>query len=417
MTFEPTDRPGAVRRILARARGVVELAFAEMRHAPIQSALSILAVALAVLAVTLLTGTGVGVLDTGQQKFANADRDLWIAGDGVEVTSGGLENPIVDSHGVTATAKQHDAVRTAAPLAFHVAYLETDGETEPVTGVGLPNTHGNVNIDEGKGFSEGDVHYANGSYDGPRTDEVIIDRSTADALDLKVGETVRVAASRDRDGREMTVVGISSTYSKYLGSSTAVLPLSELQHLTGTSGSDRATFVAVTIADGADRGAVRRDLDEEFPQYQVRTNREQLETMLGSRALLLASASAIVILAVLVGSAIMLNILALSVSQQTKELTALHVLGLSRPMLIGIVLTRCIVLGAVGAAVGLLLTPIFGTALDIGAARLVGFSNIIHLAPAVYLLGGGVAASISLFGSLAVGWYTTTTLEFSALTR
>jgi putative ABC transport system permease protein len=139
--------------------------------------------------------------------------------------------------------------------------------------------------------------------------------------------------------------------------------------------------------------------------------------MLGSRALLLASASAIVILAVLVGSAIMLNILALSVSQQTKELTALHVLGLSRPMLIGIVLTRCIVLGAVGAAVGLLLTPIFGTALDIGAARLVGFSNIIHLAPAVYLLGGGVAASISLFGSLAVGWYTTTTLEFSALTR
>jgi putative ABC transport system permease protein len=417
MTADPTPWTDAIRRKFAQVRGVIELACAEIRHTPIQSALSILAVALAVLAVTLLAGTGFGVLETGQQKFANADRDLWIADSGVEVSSSGLENPIVDSHTVAATAKRHDAVRTAAPLAFHMTYLRADGETDPVTGVGLPNTHGNVNLDEGEGFSQGDVHYANGSYDGPRTDEVIVDRSTADALGLEVGETVTVAASRDGEGREMTVVGISSTYSKFLGSSTAVLPLSELQRLAGTTGSDRATFVAVTVADGADQGAVRQDLAEEFHQYQVRTNREQLEAMLGSRALLLASALAVVILAVLIGSAIMLNVLVLSVFQQTDELTALHALGLSRGTLIGTVLTRSIILGGVGAAIGLLLTPVLGVALDVGAARLVGFSNIVRVTPSVYLLGGGVAAAISLFGSLAVGWYTTTTLEFSTLTR
>lgn len=416
MTSEPTDRPGTIRRILARARGVVELSFAEMRHAPIQSALSILAVALAVLAVTLLTGTGVGVLDTGQQKFANADRDLWITGDGVEVSSGGLENPIVDSHGVAARATDHDDVQTAAPLAFQVTYIKTDrGKTEPVTGVGLPNTHGAVNLDRGDGFSRGDVHYANGSYDGPRTDEVIVDRSTADALNLSVGDTVTVAASRDGEGREMTVVGISSTYSKFLGSSTAVVPLSELQRLAGTTGADRATFVAVTVDDGANQREVQRELAEEFPEYEVRTNREQLEAMLGSQTLLLAGALAVVILAVLVGGAIMLNVLVLSVFQQKNELTALRALGLSRNTLVGTIVVRSVILGGTGATIGLALTPVLGGALNAVAAHLVGFSDIVHVTPFVYALGIGVALVISLLGSSAVGWYASTTVEFSSL--
>jgi|GEM_PF-309999 len=416
MTSETSERAGSLGRTLARTRGIIELAAAEIRHAPLQSALSIIAVALAVLAVTLLTATGVGVLDTGQQKFANADRDLWIADDGVELSASGVENPIVDSHDVAAKATDHGDVRTAAPLAFHVTYLETaSGETKPVTGVGLPNTHGSVNLDQGEGFSRGDIHYANGSYDGPRTDELIIDPSTADALNLSVGETVTVATSRDSEGREMTVVGVSSTYSRFLGSSTAVVPLSELQRLAGTTGSDRATFVAVTVDDDANTGEVQRDLAAEFPEYDVRTNREQLETMLGSRTLLLASALAIVVLAVLIGGAIMLNVLALSVFQRSDDLAALHALGISRSTLIGTIAVRGIILGGTGAVIGLAATPLLGDALNAVAANLLGFSGVVHVTPLVYGLGAAVAIGISLLGSFAVGWYASRTVKFSTL--
>lgn len=303
-------------------------------------------------------------------------------------------------------------------MVFHVTYLRTgSGEAKPVMGVGLPNTHGGLSLTAGKGFSQGDVHYANGSYDGSRTDEIIIDKSTATALNLEVGDTVTVATSRSGDGREVTVVGISSTYSQFLGTSTVVMPLSELQELAGTTGSDRATFVTVTVTEDANRAAVQRDLAAEFPAYEVRTNREQLKTMLGSRALLLASAFTVVVLAVLISSAILLNVLVLSVTQRTAELAALRAIGLSRSTLIGVVLVRGIVLGGYGALLGLALTPPLGAARDIVASQFVGFRNLVHVQPIVFWLGGGVAAGISLLGSIAVGWYMTMTLDYSTLAK
>lgn len=418
MTTDPPARHGAIRRTLARARGIVAFALAEIRHTPVQSALSILAITLAVLAVTLLASTGLGVLETGQQQFDSADRDLWITDGGAELSSSGLKNPILNAHQVAATAEAHDDVKTAAPLAFHATYIMTaDGKTKRVMGVGLPNTHGGLTLKAGEGFSRGDVHYANGSYDGPRTDEIIIDRSTATALELEVGDTATVTTNRGADGRTVTVVGISSTYSEFLGAPTAAMPLSELQRLAGTTGSDRATFVTVTVADDADPAAVQQALADEFPAYEVQTNREQLQEMLHGYALILASAVTVVILAVIIGGAITLNVLVLSVVQRLDELAALHALGLSRGTLIGAVVVRSLVLGGSGAVIALALTPLLGAALNTVAGQLVGFSTIVQVTPLVYVLGGGVAAGITLLGSVAVGWYMTSTVDYTTLSQ
>ncbi|WP_255170938.1 ABC transporter permease [Natrononativus amylolyticus] len=393
-------------RALSRARGVVGLAAAQVRHTPVRTALSVLGIALAVLAVTLLASTGFGVLETGQERFAAADRDLWITGGSVEVTpQGGLENPIVGAHEISASLEARDDVETAAPLAFHGVYVEHGDDRELVTAVGLPGTHAGLDLEAGEPLEGGDLHYADGGYDGPRTDELIVDRSTADALGLEVGDDVVVSSSADGGGRAVTVVGISSTYSQFLGTPTVTMPLSELQALAGTTESDRATFVTVALADGADAAAAQAAIQEEHPEYEVRSNEEQFERMLESHVLVMASAVTLVVLAVLVGSALALNVLVLSVVQQSREFVALQLLGVSRWTLTGVVLVQGLVLGALGGLVGLAATPVLAAGVNEAAVRLTGFPDLLRVTADVYALGGAVAAVICLFGSVAVGAY------------
>ncbi len=83
--------------------------------------LAIIGICLAVLAMTLLAGTGVGVLETGGQQFDAADRDLWMTAGETRLTptgGGGFENTLYDSRNVSAAVSQQEGVRNAVPLAF-----------------------------------------------------------------------------------------------------------------------------------------------------------------------------------------------------------------------------------------------------------------------------------------------------------
>ena len=396
---------GRVRRLLSRVRAIMGIAVAQLRHAPAQTALSILGVALAVLAVTLLASTGVGVLETGAEQFDETEVDLWVTGGAVEMTpQGGLENQIADAHDVAASIEARDDVEGTAPVAFHAVYVEQGEESELVSAVGVPGGHTDLELEAGEPLLYGDPHYADGTYDGPHTDEILVDRSTADAFDLEVGDTIRVASARGSDGREVTVVGISSTYSQFLGTSTIVMPLSELQQLAGTTGSDRATFVTVTAAEDADIDTVQSEIQEDHPEYAVQTNREQFEAMLESQILMMASAATLVALAVLVGGALLLNVLVLSVVQQSTQWVALRRIGVSRGTLIGIVVCRGVGIGLIGGLLGLAATPVLATTMNEIGRRIVGFPELLRVTTETIALGAGVAIVLTVAGSVLVGW-------------
>ncbi|MFB1065596.1 ABC transporter permease [Natrinema sp. H-ect4] len=392
--------------LFTKGRAVARLAISQVRHERGRTVLVVLAIALAVLAVTLLASLGLGVLQTGEERFDQAEQDVWISGEAVELTAtGSVENPITDSHDLASDLEERDDVEAATPLAFHAVYVGTEpDDLELVTSVGVPGT-GSDTTEDGEGFSEGDSHYANGSYDGPMSQEIVIDPQTAELFDIGVGDALYVGTSQaNAADREFEVVGVSSEYSQFLGTSTVTMPLSELQEIAGTTGSDRATFVTVTTADGVDRATVSEDIQRSYPEYDVRTSDEQFESMLREYLLVLASGATLVVLALVAGIALTTNTLVLVAVQQREEIAALRALGLSRGLIAGVVGGQGFALGAIGGLLGLLATPVAAFALDRLATSVVGFENLLRTPPSIYAAGLLIAVGIGTLGAVVAGW-------------
>ncbi|WP_202613853.1 ABC transporter permease [Halostella pelagica] len=394
-------------RAVQRLRAMAGVAGAWIRHDPARTTLAVVGIALAVLAATVLAGVGVGVLATAETKFDAADRDLWVTGGPVRFdpgTVGGIENTVVDAHEVADGIESRDGVETAVPMAFQSVYVSPNGsDFQTHVGAGAPARGPSVSIAEGNPFRNDDVHYANGSYDGPMTHELVIDRQTANRFDVTVGDTLHVGGTIETArNHEFTVVGISPTYSRFLGTPTVTMHLSELQEVTGTTASDRATFITVDVRDGAETAAVKAEIERAHPDYEVRTNEEQIRAILGERAVVLAAAASLVTLAVAGGLALTANVLSSVIYQRRRELSVLRALGWSRWTTVGTTTLWALFLGLLGSVLGVLATfPVaFGVNRLVGS--IVGFDGVVRLSPRILVGGAGLGIAVSLVSGFLV---------------
>ncbi|RQG96070.1 ABC transporter permease [Natrarchaeobius chitinivorans] len=398
-----------VRRWIARIRTAGAITFTQLRHQKLRLGLAIIGISLAVLAMTLLVGTGVGVIETGEQQFDTADRDLWMTAGETRLTptgGGGFQNTLYDSRSVSENVSQHDGVRNAVPLAFQTVYVTTEDKEEFRTfvGSGTPASGSSVQVIDGESFG-GDPHYAGGTYDGERTGEVLIDRETAQRLDVEIGDTLYVggsyAAAREN---EVTVVGISPTFEQMLGAPTVVMPLSELHQATGSTQTEPATFITITLEDDADLDAVQRDLQAQYPEYEIRSNQEQLEAVLQEQVLVLAAGFTLVVLAIGAGIALTVNLLALVIYQQRHAFAVLRAQGLSSSLLVLSVVGQGLAIGVIGGLLGGLLTPPSVSLLNRMTVAVVGFDGLVQLEPR--LIAGSIVLAIAI-GTVAAaiaGW-------------
>ncbi len=397
--------------MIAKFRAVAGLALATVRHDRARTVLAVLGVALAVLATTLLGSVGYGVVETGQEKFDASGRDLWVTGGPVRIAPGGVggfESQLVDAHGVATEINEREDVRTAVPLAFQTVYAGTDPrELETYLAVGVPGAGGrNVQVVEGRGFSRGGgVHYAGGNYTGNFTHEALVDPRTKTALNASVNDTLYVGGTT-LGAREhpYEVVGVTPTFSRFLGAPTIVVPLSELQTLTGAASADRASMITVNLEDGADPETVAAALEETYPELDVRTNQEQLQSVVAQRALVVLAGGALVVLAVLGGAALTLNLLSLHVYQQRRTLAAVRATGVSARTLVGIVAGQGVIIGALGGLVGVALTPPLARVLNALAYQVVGFEGLVRVPPWALLAGGALALVIGTLSAAVSGW-------------
>jgi len=385
------------------------LAVIAVRRRPRVTVLSVIGIAVAVLSVTLLVSVGIGVVETGSDRFETADRDLWITAGPVELGAAGgsaVQNPLTDAHTVTDEVEQHESVQTVSPLAIEAAYIGTEpDELTVVTGVGIPGTHEGVSISEGDSFEGPDTHYANGSYEGPMTNEVLLSTQTAERLGVEVGDEIYVGGSQSAaQSQSFEVVGFTSDYTQLLGSPTVVLRLSELQTVAGTAGSDRATFITLTAADEGSVDELQEELQSEYPNYEVRTNRQQLEAMVGDRAVVISAGVAVVVVAILGAVALLTNLLALVVAQQRSALAGLQVLGLSPTTIQAFAGGQGVVLGVVGGLAGLAATPLATRLLDLAVRSLTGFAGITSTPRAVYPAGLLLAVVVGAVAAIGASW-------------
>lgn len=398
-----------VSRGVIRLRTAGSLTVAQFRQHKLQLTLAIIGVALAVLSMTLLAGAGIGVLETGEQGFDAAERDLWVTSGETRITSaggGGFENTLYNSRNLSAEIEAHEDVQHAIPLAFDTVYVSTNHSDEFHTFVatGVPGGGPVVQITEGEGL-QGDTHYANGTYEGEMTREVVIDKETADTLNISTGDTVNIggslAAARQN---QFTIVGISPTFERMLGTPTVTMPLSELHQVTGTTQTEPATFITITVEDGASVNTVQKDLEEAYPEYEIRTNQEQLSAVLQEQVLLLAAAGALVLLAIGSGIALTVSLLSLVIHQQRQTFAALTAQGISRSLLVSTVIGQGFIIGFIGGVIGILLTVPAVSVFNRLAAAIVGFEGLLQTAPWIYGTGLGIAVVVGTIAAATAGW-------------
>lgn len=391
-----------------RLRAAIGIAITRLRHDRTRTVLAVIGITLAVVSTTLLGSLGVGVTETGRQKFDAADRDLWISGGPTQIqpgTVGGFDSGIVNAHEVSQTLGQRDTINTAAPLLFQTVYVGSDPDSlDTVIAVGTRSS-GGLTLTSGNGFGSDSGFYNDGAYNGTPSGELVVGTqlqarfNTSNEDALHVGGTVV-----DARQTTYTVTGTSSTFTQFLNTPTVSLPLAELQAMTGNAGTDRASLITVDVADSADTAAVADRLESEYPQYTVRTNTEQLQAILADRIILLAAGVVLVGLAVLSGIALTVNLLTLLVLQEQATLAAIRAVGVSRVVVAGIIGTQGLCYGLLGAIFGLLVTVPASIALNYFAASLVGFEGLVQLTPAVLAAGAGIAIVAGVSSAIIAGW-------------
>jgi putative ABC transport system permease protein len=364
-------------------------------------------VALAVLLVTLLLGLGFGLFTTGGEAISWINRDLWVTGGGLGIQAGsvgGVENPIQNSHQVAADIQSDSRVAAAQPLALMTVYVSPNtSEFDSTIGVGSVGAQ-QPNAAADSGLYLNDSHYANGTYDGPMTHEVIISPTTAERYDVGVDDTLYIGGTLSQ-AREnpFTVVAVSQRYSTFLGASAVAVPLSELQEITGTTGTDRAALIGVTLEPGANAAAVERDVEREYPDLEVRGNDEQVRQVVGGQAAVVVGVVSLVVLAVVSGVMLVVNVLATLVRGQREELAALKASGVSGRSLVVVVLAQGLLLGLAGGLVGVAVGPVAVDGLNVVLADLSGFANLAKTPWWVYAFGVGLAGTMGVLGATVAG--------------
>jgi putative ABC transport system permease protein len=365
-------------------------------------------VAVAVSLVVLLVGLGYGVLTAGTDAMTYIQADLWMAGGPVTVAPGaigGVENPIQGSHEVARRVEARDGVEAAQPLAFQTVYVSPDPSGfDTVVGVGGLGDGRQLGIDDNPNFTAGDVHYANGSYDGPMTREIVIGSELAERYGLSVGDTLYVggtlSAARDNP---FEVIAIGQTYSRFLGTPTVTMHLSELQEVSGTTGTDGAALIAVRTAGGRQTAQVQRDLQQAFPEFEVRTSSEQVRAIVGGQATVVASAVTLVVVSVVVGLTLVVNLLTTMVYHQRREFAALKAAGLRGRTLVVVVLWQGLLVGLGGGVLAIAAARPATRGLNVVTEALATYP-LVKMPTWLLGVGLGLAVVVGLAGAGVAGW-------------
>ncbi len=190
--------------------------------------------------------------------------------------------------------------------------------------------------------------------------QVAVERSVAEAAGVRMGDTLRLALAEQRV-QSYEVVGLAEGP---LGSPPAVL-LEPEQAARELAGAGTVGFLAVLLAldDEATAGAVRQSLADRLAERPGdravalavvdRAGLVETRAAAADNALLRGALLAFAGVAVFVAVFLVVNAFSITVTQRSRELALLRLVGASRRQVRGSVLLEALVVGVVASAVGL----------------------------------------------------------------
>ncbi len=188
-------------------------------------------------------------------------------------------------------------------------------------------------------------------------DEAVVDETFATDNDLEVGSSF-VADTVSGDPVELTVVGTFTDNSDFIGDYAASDVNAE-----AFGEPNSATNVFIKLEAGADAAAVRAEIEaalgERFPTVQVQNQEELKDSISEQLDQLLGIIYVLLLLSVVVSLFGIVNTLALTIHERTRELGLLRAVGTSRRQIRRTVRYEAVITALIGGVLGLALGVLF----------------------------------------------------------
>ncbi len=309
----------------------------------------------------------VGVFSASLKASVNDAIDRQLAGDlGILNKDGFSPLPTGVSEGVA----EIEGIGTVAPTTNVPAFIREAGDDELISGLEPEGAAEVFNLD----FVEGDE----ATLAGLAPDEAIAEAGWADENGVSVGDTVTITGPRG-DRIKVEIVGSVDDQAGLIVQSLAIPRQTTYEAL----GAQADASVLMTYADGADAAATRELVDdflaERFPDTESR-DQAQIKADQGDQIdQLVALIYVLLGLSVIVSIFGVVNTLALTILERTRELGMLRAIGTSRSQVRRMVRYESVINSLLGTVVG----TVVGLGLAVAAVRALEDEGLILSVPVV----------------------------------
>ncbi|MGI0133054.1 MAG: ABC transporter permease [Thermoplasmata archaeon] len=354
-----------------------------LRHSDLQTVLAILAIGSSVALPVVLLSVGGGVFDHELRTLRDAGFEIVVSAAGV--------HGISPSHGLAERIAGVANVASASPvLSLPVDVFTAGAGARPVLAEGVipgafeatsgPAERSLFQFPLPLGDPTDRVHFANGTYAGAATYDLLVSTPLAEGTGIRVGDSVGIASSANASatvrynvtgifGVAPTVIGPPSTFG-------IVLPLSDLQTLGGEARSGGGSLldasdtieVALTGATSTDPSAIRAvasSVQSIVPYYGVTSLLDEAQQLQGASAILTGFYLALSSVGLSVGLIFLTLILLRRVERSRRSIGVRRAIGVPARM----IAVEMIGTGAALSASGAVLGVVGGIALVVGLQR------------------------------------------------
>ena len=307
-----------------------------------------------------------------------------IASDGNNGSSDSTQTQPIDSS-LADQIKQVDGVEAANPGTQVTGVLVGANDT-PVSNMGAPTLFLPLYDKEpGRTWAQGHMPKGGG--------EIALESGALKNSGLKIGDKTHIVIQGQPT--EVTVVGEFHFESSMASATVVGMDPDWLMPLAAPDG--RVSTISIDLAKGASLDTVKSEVTKVVPDgTQVKTRaeliKEQNKTIESQLGFIQTFLMVFVVVAMFVGSFIIMNSFAMSVRQRVKEFALLRAVGASPGSVFGIVFLQAVVIGIIGSALGV----------AAGAGLLAGLAKLLDTMGMPLLEGTGLTAPIIVI-SLVVG--------------
>jgi len=305
----------------------------------VRTVLTALAVAVGVLTVVTLSVVTQSLRSSAAAVLETGNADFTVAQKGVD----GALNSVIDDAQVK-RLQQAPGVQSAIGVLVDLAELDADNPAFLEIGI------------EPASLADFGVHVVAGrAYTANAKDEVLLGWRAADNLGKHVGDSIVIA------GGPKTVVGIYRTGQAF-GDGGAMFPLVFLQAEERRAGTVTLAFVRVVPGQKID--ATRKAIEHDNPSLATVRSVSEFGRVDRTLDYLNAAGTGAVVLALVIGTVIVMNTMLLSFVERTREFGVLRAVGWSKRRLWALIMGEALLLSLGGAALGVALSVLVTRVLE-----------------------------------------------------